>query len=626
MDETSASLGTGKLDDASDQQLVELVRAGDARAYATLWRRHAGAAYGVARTFTLLDADDLVSEAFTKVLGAIHSGGGPARAFRPYITMTVRNIGRSLHVREAVLVDTDFHWHGTDTANGEVAAVADFERSVTLDAFHSLPVRWQEVLWYSEVDGLKVGTIGTYLGIPANAVSALLLRAKRGLRDAWVSAHLATATSPDCATTIRELGAYTRRRASRRSAAAVEAHLAGCASCRSAHEEARHASSLILSLLPLVAGVAGAAGYAATLTAPPLPLALAAAASSAAGGGASATTVATGAPGALAASALAAPALATPAALTVTGLVGAAVTAILGVVTVVIVTAQPVVTTVETAPWYPPYSFSSAALPTPAPTSFVRASLPAPDADAIPLPDPDAAPPADSAPPAASEPAPPADVLPVAPGAIAPSEGLVDAEDASGDETSRISTHPTSPSDEGEAPPALAAALTQSDIRFYPRVSGADAHPGASIALIDEQGFVVGAGAADELGRWTVPVVDGASGRHAVHAVQIVGDQVSPPSAEMFFDTAPPPLVSHPADGGYVVAPCMTLVISAQSFSVVQREIVGVVSPELVPVPSSGVWQENLAVPPGHHTVRVRYVDAQTGEFGPVAEATFDAY
>jgi hypothetical protein len=46
------SLGEGResLAEASDQELVALVRDGDAEAYATLWRRHSGPAYGVAQS------------------------------------------------------------------------------------------------------------------------------------------------------------------------------------------------------------------------------------------------------------------------------------------------------------------------------------------------------------------------------------------------------------------------------------------------------------------------------------------------------------------------------------------------------------------------------------------------
>ena len=263
--------GPRSLEDAPDQDLVALVRAGDAAAYATLWKRHSGSAYGVARTFTRLDADDLVSEAFAKVLHAIRAGGGPVRAFRPYITMTVRNVARTLHVREACLVDADLESRRTEVPNGEVAAVVRFERDVTLEAFNSLPERWQQVLWYSEVDGLKAGTISRSLGIPANAVSALLVRARRAFRDAWVSAHSAAGATPECAATIRDLGAFVQHRLSSRRTAAVEAHLGTCENCRGALAEVRHASSMILLLLPLVAA---AAAYAAGVAADTAPQAL----------------------------------------------------------------------------------------------------------------------------------------------------------------------------------------------------------------------------------------------------------------------------------------------------------------------------------------------------------------
>lgn len=256
------------LDDLPDQDLVALVRAGDADAYATLWTRHSRASYGVARTFTQLDADDLVSEAFAKVLAAIRAGGGPVTAFRPYITMTVRNVARTLHVREASLVDTDLDTRRSQLPDGEVAAVARFDRDVTLEAFNSLPERWQQVLWYSEVDGLKPGAISDFLGIPANAVSALLVRARRGFRDAWVSAHSATAATPECAVTIRDIGAFVRRRLSSRREAAVEAHLDTCERCRASLAEARQASSLLLILLPLVAAAAAPAVRTATSSGP----------------------------------------------------------------------------------------------------------------------------------------------------------------------------------------------------------------------------------------------------------------------------------------------------------------------------------------------------------------------
>lgn len=590
------------LDDASDQELVALVRAGDPEAYATLWRRHSGPAYGVARTFTSLDADDLVSEAFAKVLGAIRAGGGPDRAFRPYITTTVRNIGRSLHVREAVLVDSDLEWRGTAVASGEAAAVEGWERSVALSAFHSLPVRWQEVLWYSEVDDLKVGTISTYLGIPANAVSALLIRAKRGLRDAWISAQLAAATTPECEATIRNLGAYARHRLSRRAAAKIEEHLATCARCRAAHAEAKRASSLILGLLPLVAGTAGAAGYAAHLSAPPMSVALAAvlAPQGAVAGGVGASVSA--APAAVgAAVALGAPA-------TVGAAAGAGAGAVvLAAVAAVILVTNPTIVVPEPAD-RAPESMSVPAAPLPSTTTTLPPRSPLPTATPTPpsvtLPPSVPAPvsPAEPSPPPVSEPTPtPVPLSPVSP----------EPTPIPGGGNTRIAPL--------LAPPAE---LTQTDPRFYPYVSGDDARAGAKIRLFDGGGRLVGAGSADDTGSWQVLVVAGSSGRHDIRAVQIVGEETSPPGASMPVDVSPPPVIDEPANGDEVDATGMTLVLSVPGGSVLQREIVGVTPLETVRTPAGGEWRESVAVPRGWITIRVRYADTVTGDVGPYSEVT----
>ena len=40
-------------------------------------------------------------------------------------------------------------------ATAEDPALAGFERGVVARAFHSLPERWQAVLWHTEVEGLS---------------------------------------------------------------------------------------------------------------------------------------------------------------------------------------------------------------------------------------------------------------------------------------------------------------------------------------------------------------------------------------------------------------------------------------------------------------------------------------
>ena len=81
------------LEAPSDAELISAVRGGDVDAYGTLFERHVDAARRLARQLVPpADADDLVSEAFVKVLGVLQRGGGPDLAFRAYLLTAVRRL------------------------------------------------------------------------------------------------------------------------------------------------------------------------------------------------------------------------------------------------------------------------------------------------------------------------------------------------------------------------------------------------------------------------------------------------------------------------------------------------------------------------------------------------------
>ena len=247
----------------SDADLVTLTRNGDEAAFGELWRRHAHAGLTVARSFTSsFDADDLVSEAFAKILNAIKAGGGPTSAFRAYLFTTIRNTasgwGRSRN--EVPIEDADAI---EDPAFSESNTLAALDRSLTAQAFRSMPTRWQEVLWYSEVEQMTPLEIAPLLGMKANAVAALAYRAREGLRQAWIQAHIAsTPAESDCRWTVERLGSYARHGLGRRDTSKVESHLEECAKCTIVASEAREVESrLALVLLPLTAGIAGAGAY-----------------------------------------------------------------------------------------------------------------------------------------------------------------------------------------------------------------------------------------------------------------------------------------------------------------------------------------------------------------------------
>lgn len=280
----------------SDADLVALTRSGDESAYAELWRRHSRAGLAVARSFTsTFDADDLVSEAYAKILRAITEGGGPTAAFRAYLFTTIRNTasgwGRARHE-----VPIDHADELEDPSFSETNTLAALDRSLTAQAFRSLPTRWQEALWYCEVEQMTPLEVAPLLGMKANAVAALAYRAREGLRQAWIQAHLSsTPADSECRWSIERLGSYARRGLGRRDTARLEAHLEICAKCSIVASEAREVGSrLALVILPLSAGIAGAGAYTAWLQSGAHTTAAALATSAGAGGSTTGSSAAGG--------------------------------------------------------------------------------------------------------------------------------------------------------------------------------------------------------------------------------------------------------------------------------------------------------------------------------------------
>ncbi|HEY0636547.1 MAG TPA: sigma-70 family RNA polymerase sigma factor, partial [Pseudonocardiaceae bacterium] len=256
----------------SDAELIADVRDGStersAAAYAALYERHRIAARNLARQLSRspAEADDLVSEAFAKLLDALRSGGGPESAFRAYLLTALRHGAYDRTRRDKRLEfsdDVSAYDPGvpfTDTA------VAGLDRSLAARAFAGLPERWQTVLWHTEIEGQSPAEVAPLLGLTPNGVSALAYRAREGLRQAYLQVHLADTAAADalrerCQVTVERLGAWTRSGLSRRETVQVEHHLDECERCRAlAAELADINGGLRVYVAPLVLGTA-TAGY-----------------------------------------------------------------------------------------------------------------------------------------------------------------------------------------------------------------------------------------------------------------------------------------------------------------------------------------------------------------------------
>jgi RNA polymerase sigma factor (sigma-70 family) len=247
------------LQETGDAELISAVRGGDVSAYGPLFERHVEAARRLARQLVgQAAADDLVSDAFAKVLRVLQGGGGPDVAFRAYLLTSIRR----LHVDK---IRATSRLHSTDDMEAfdpgvpfRDTAVEGFESAAAAKAFASLPERWQAVLWHTEVEGQKPAEVAALLGMTPNSVSALAYRAREGLRQAFLNSHAMDVDDDACAWTHQHLGGYIRNGISKRDAGKVEKHIDGCRKCMAIYLELNEVNNNLAAILaPLLLGGAG---------------------------------------------------------------------------------------------------------------------------------------------------------------------------------------------------------------------------------------------------------------------------------------------------------------------------------------------------------------------------------
>ncbi len=255
--------------EASDAELIAAVRGGDESAFATLWSRHEAAAHRLARQISNpSNADDLVSEAFMRVLRALQAGSGPDGAFRPYLFSTLRRInidnGRSYYTRVALTDDErDLDFDHADSAADVLADNA--EGSAAWRAWNSLPDATKTLLWHLIIEEETPAQIAPLIGTTPNGVSSRAVRAKERLRQAFLQQHLLDADTDGCRQARRRLGEYVRDALSTRDRTEVQAHLDTCDDCKRALFEVTDINQTMKALIaPMVlGGVAIAGNYAA---------------------------------------------------------------------------------------------------------------------------------------------------------------------------------------------------------------------------------------------------------------------------------------------------------------------------------------------------------------------------
>ncbi len=213
------------------------------------------------------------------MLQAVRGGSGPEHAVRAYLLTSVRRVAASWtrSARREQLVD-DFAVFAAQSARGsevsdddtlelgaDVRAMHEAEQSMAMQAFRSLPERWQAVLWHTEVEDESPSEVATLFGLDANGTRVLASRAREGLKQAYLQAHVSATLTGDeeCARYADQLGTYARGRLRIRAERGLRKHLEECAKCRLAASQIEEVAGGIPAVVPVaVIGWFGAAGYA----------------------------------------------------------------------------------------------------------------------------------------------------------------------------------------------------------------------------------------------------------------------------------------------------------------------------------------------------------------------------
>jgi RNA polymerase sigma factor (sigma-70 family) len=244
------------------------------KTYEELYVEHAPAARRLALSMVPPDvADDVVAEAFAKVLAVIRAGGGPSHAFHGYLLTAVRHQATDWQrSRRRLTAVADMDVEADDrvlTGRGRVTpgigsaaetqVAARDEARLVARAFGRLPARWRAVLWELEVEGKAPAVVAPMFGLSANGVSALAMRAREGLRRAYLDEHVGTNIPEPCRAHAAEFGAGARGQLSQRRRAAMQEHLTHCHACQDLFTELTELNSRLGTILTPAALAAASA-------------------------------------------------------------------------------------------------------------------------------------------------------------------------------------------------------------------------------------------------------------------------------------------------------------------------------------------------------------------------------
>ena len=173
---------------ATDEQLVDLVRGGDDRAFDAIHDRYATRLVAFARHLlggSHHDAEEVVQDAFVRALAALRSDDREM-ALRAWLFTIVRN--RALDALRRPSRTTDIEPHATvlrdASADPHDRLVRREELGALVSGLRALPERQREALVMHELGGASHAAIARRLHVSPGGSKALVSRARTGLARA----------------------------------------------------------------------------------------------------------------------------------------------------------------------------------------------------------------------------------------------------------------------------------------------------------------------------------------------------------------------------------------------------------------------------------------------------------
>jgi RNA polymerase sigma factor (sigma-70 family) len=188
------------VEEQSDQELVELARAGDKAAFGELYTRYQSLAHGLARRLAGRDdiARELVQDAMLQAYLSLNQLRDPAR-FKGWLCGIVLNVGRSFRRDQKTLFFSLESLTGGQQPDSSAASESEFSpeqiaeeqelHQMTLAAVNSLSTRDREITLAFYYDQLSAQEIAVLLKISTGAVKVRLHRARQRLREKMLSQY-----------------------------------------------------------------------------------------------------------------------------------------------------------------------------------------------------------------------------------------------------------------------------------------------------------------------------------------------------------------------------------------------------------------------------------------------------